>query len=1485
MLGAWVLAARSAAGAVHPPSPLPGQRGRSPTPRWPASRACGAPPASRDFRRQRTADREGRGDRLTELGGDLRQQLGGEDARANVVVWLLVLVVLLVGSRELILSGVPQAGELLAWPAGPVVLVREYLGGWWSQGLGGTRPVPTGMGLSAVLGLAHLRRQRPAPHAARRGPALRRRARAVALRPRHRAEPRLRRPPWPSTSRCRWPPTPSAPGSLSGLLVYGALPWTLHALARLHAAAPVRAPQPTRDRARRLRWRRRGRARRGRRHRRRVRPRVPARDGGRRRWPSPPDRWSWGSGRAAGGWCSAASVAGIDRRSSSTCPGCSACCPPPRPAGPVLGVPPARGRPSRSRARWPRSTSGPNRLRRAGPRPHRCRSSPRCWRARSYRFAWAGRAALLGRGRPGHGVAGRPGHPAGQPEPDPGVPRAVRCRPGDRARPASWPASPTTSGGRRSAGASSVGVVALVAALVGLVPLVPAIVSGRWELDDDERSALLGLLPAPPEGAESRVLWVGAPEDVPVPGWPLADGLIYALADEDAATLRERWREEPTRAEQTGGGRHRSGGQRRRPTGWVGSLAPMGVRFVLVPVSAASGDAAMAPLRPVTVRATSGPPSSTRSTASSTCAGSSWATTPSWPTRTRPGCLCGPTAAGAVAAGQPAGRGRGARSAPTTAAPCRALPGPLPTAGAGPVQGESVLLSEAVDERWELTVDGRSMPRRTAFGWATAWDLDAAGEGSFRYRTAVSRYAVVAGPGALGGAGAGADPDLAPRSALRSVDGPPPSRRQPGCDRVIDLTAGPPDPAARSRAAGPHAVIARRLPFVVVGAALVGLLVVDRAGDRAGAAPSTYGRATAGRRAPRRSSTATLLSTSWFCPGGPTVGDRSTSVTMFNSTDDPREVTVSAVSEAGMRGSAPLSLPAPQPGGGEPRRIWPRASTRRPRSPRTGAGSPWSRPWSADRASPPARAPIARRARGTWPTAPRRPTPRFILVLYNPFPDDAVVDVVADHHRADTGATQPAGPSSFPGSRCASSTSRRRRSGRRWYRRRCRDGAPASSPGASSPADNPNRRGFAAGLAAAQPQQTWWFPDGGKGEGVSRALRGVQPRRARRLRRSCRSCPADGVAPPAPVSIVVPPSSFQLVDVDALAEVPPGDHSTVVNVVGDQTPVVVERLLTRPLDDTPVTTMLLGSQITVPQWYVIEEAAARGGVVVVMNSAGLPTTAAVKAIGPAGAVPVPGLEAVPSRPAARRPSPSPRPSAGSRCSSRAAQPVVVEWRARADAGDRVSRVDALGVPRHRRLTVGAGAPRPRCWRAWRPWSAAVLRRRQRTAATHTTHVPALRPSSTGPTSPGPKRRSWSSSSRRPPATRVPPWPTRPRVLASDQVAVDVMEVTEQPRGPPQVRHRRRPNGGRRRCARAWSEPASSGPASATDLGRRSPSCAIRARRPNRDWALARPSRDDSPEPRRRNQRNRVAPPDDDERGRLCRSVRSDRGSDHIERPM
>jgi hypothetical protein len=87
-----------------------------------------------------------------------------------------------------------------------------------------------------------------------------------------------------------------------------------------------------------------------------------------------------------------------------------------------------------------------------------------------------------------------------------------------------------------------------------------------------------------------------------------------------------------------------------------------------------------------------------------------------------------------------------------------------------------------------------------------------------------------------------------------------------------------------------------------------------------------------------------------------------------------------------------------------------------------------------------------------------------------------------------------------------------------------------------------------------------------------------------------------------------------------------------------------------------------------------------GGNLVIMNSAGLATTAAVKAIGPAGAVDVPGLSsiAIPAGGAADVPIP---PSAGGfPLLVQAAQPVVVEWQAPVTLGDKTSHVTSLAFP-------------------------------------------------------------------------------------------------------------------------------------------------------------------------------------------------------------
>lgn len=75
---------------------------------------------------------------------------------APALAWLSVIVLVLVGSRDLISGGVPRFGEFLAFPASPSGMVGDYLSGWWGHGLGSNTAVPTGMGLIGVASVATL---------------------------------------------------------------------------------------------------------------------------------------------------------------------------------------------------------------------------------------------------------------------------------------------------------------------------------------------------------------------------------------------------------------------------------------------------------------------------------------------------------------------------------------------------------------------------------------------------------------------------------------------------------------------------------------------------------------------------------------------------------------------------------------------------------------------------------------------------------------------------------------------------------------------------------------------------------------------------------------------------------------------------------------------------------------------------------------------------------------------------------------------------------------------------------------------------------------------------------------------------------------------------------------------------------------------------------------------------------------------------------
>jgi hypothetical protein len=480
-------------------------------------------------------------------------------------------------------------------------------------------------------------------------------------------------------------------------------------------------------------------------------------------------------------------------------------------------------------------------------------------------------------------------------------------------------------------------------------------------------------------------------------------------------------------------------------------------------------------------------------------------------------------------------------------------------------------------------------------------------------------------------------------------------------------------------------VILRRAPFVALGAIVAGLVVIDQVAPEPVPA-STYGARPIAQSTPGVFA-GDLLSTSWFCPGGPTTDGRSASITVINTTDDPREATVSAVTLEGRSASQDLMLPP------RIRRVVDlgtmAAGDDTAATVNVYGGGVAVEQTVVGRSGIDV-APCADAASSSWYLADGTTTAdaSYRIVLYNPFPDDAVVDIAL------TTVERTLEPPELQGAVVPGHSVRLVDVAAAAQREEVvatavRGRGARLVVGRIQSADNAARRGFAATLGAALPQQTWWFPDGGKGEGIGEKFVVFNPGELDAsvelsFLPAAGSAPGEGgVAAPAgePVSVVVAPSSFVVVDVTGEGSVPVGAHSTVVNVVGDQTPVVVERLLSRAADGGRLaTTLLLGSQVTVPRWYVANDAVGRGGRLIIENSAGLATTAAVRAVGPAGEVPVTGLDAIPV-PAGGSAIVTVPPSAGGfPLVVEAGQPVVVEWQAQLTAGDLSNPVAALAFP-------------------------------------------------------------------------------------------------------------------------------------------------------------------------------------------------------------
>ena len=76
--------------------------------------------------------------------------------KSAYTLWGILAVILVVGSRDLILNGVVAVGQMAPFGASARELVASYASGWWGAGFGQLSALPSGLALIAAAGVATL---------------------------------------------------------------------------------------------------------------------------------------------------------------------------------------------------------------------------------------------------------------------------------------------------------------------------------------------------------------------------------------------------------------------------------------------------------------------------------------------------------------------------------------------------------------------------------------------------------------------------------------------------------------------------------------------------------------------------------------------------------------------------------------------------------------------------------------------------------------------------------------------------------------------------------------------------------------------------------------------------------------------------------------------------------------------------------------------------------------------------------------------------------------------------------------------------------------------------------------------------------------------------------------------------------------------------------------------------------------------------------
>lgn len=648
---------------------------------------------------------------------------------APVVAWATVLLVLVLGSRDLIAQGVPRFGEFLEFGDSPTDLWSQFASNWSDHGLGGSTPNPTGLGLIAVasaatlfnMGLLHtlciaglylagvwgayrLGSMFPSP-----------RARLVMLAV-YAAVP--------------LPAHLLSAGQWTALIVYATVPWSVHLLRRLSGLDPYVAASGDAD----------GVARPGRRRRVRAVAQlsiliavasamapvvalvvlvlgavigIVTMGVGTR----PRAALAWIGGSA--GAVAVAFVMNLPWSLSLLGGGGWQA---------VVGVP-ADGAPGLGLRRLASFDVGEGSLAILAVALHLpVLAAPLV--ARSWRFAWAARSAAVAAVFGALAVlVDRDALPIAMPSV--GVllaPVALAAAVSAACLAASFE---TDVLGGSFGWRQPVGVLSAAAVVVGVVPGIVAAGDGAWNMPRRTLVSVLGEFAVDPPSGDYRILWVGDPRVLPVAAWEYSPGIGYAITDDDHITIADRWPGRPTAAE-----REVADALRRIADGDTlrggRLLAPFAIRYVVVPIADGFNGTLDAPVPP--------PVGLVEVLDDQLDLASPLTSPPNYlvfensayaPVR----AVLTPTGAEASAL---AGDEAGTRVDLFGAVPF-AAGGQL----RGPVSGElpagTLHVAVPFDKRWSLEVSGTEVEPRRSFGSGMAWDVAAGGPATLQYDASLLR--------------------------------------------------------------------------------------------------------------------------------------------------------------------------------------------------------------------------------------------------------------------------------------------------------------------------------------------------------------------------------------------------------------------------------------------------------------------------------------------------------------------------------------------------------------------------------------------------------------------------------------------------------------------------------------------------------------------------------------------------------------------------